>query len=166
MPSLPEEIWKRRLESEYNEMSGSGLNFDASSDYAEYTISLRGPGFYRDFNGIRQRDQHSVRISLNRNYPYAGGIEVVWLTPIFHPNIREEDGLVCIQLVNDWAENQTVASVVKALQHLLETPNSDDPLNYEAADYFRNEKITPVKIRGPKVIEEEKPAETKPKVVS
>ncbi|MFH0922483.1 MAG: hypothetical protein V1811_00315, partial [Candidatus Micrarchaeota archaeon] len=88
MPSLPEEIWRRRLESEYGEMQASGLKFDANPDCTEYTLSLRGPGLAKDAGGITQRDRHSVLIALNRNYPYAGGIEVIWLTPIFHPNIR------------------------------------------------------------------------------
>lgn len=134
--ALPEEIWRRRLESEFNEMRSAGGKFEVAPDYTEYTISLRGPGLYRDAGGVKKRDQHTVVIALNRNYPYAGGIDVVWLTPIFHPNIRESDGKVCIQLVNDWAENQTVAAVVQALHHMLENPNPGDPLNKEAAEYF------------------------------
>jgi len=136
MAALPEAIWKRRLESEYDEMRESGERFEANAALTEYTVSMRGPGLYRDNGKVFRRDSHSVKIELLRSYPYPGGIDVVWLTPIFHPNIREADGKVCIQLLNDWAENQTVAALVKSLHHLLENPNPNDALNKEAADYF------------------------------
>jgi ubiquitin-protein ligase len=136
LSSLPEPIWRRRLESEFEEMRESGERFESNAELTEYVVSLKGPALYRESGRIFQRDSHSVKIELLRGYPYPGGIDVTWLTPIFHPNIREADGKVCIQLLNDWAENQTVLSLVKSLRHLLANPNPADPLNKEAAAYF------------------------------
>ena len=136
MPFLPENIWKRRLESEFEEMRSSSENFDSNAELSEYLVSLKGAGLYRDSGRVVARDSHSVRIDLLRSYPYAGGVDVTWLTPIFHPNIRESDGKVCIQILNDWAESQTVLSLVKSLRHLLDNPNPLDPLNKDAAEYY------------------------------
>ncbi|OIO25972.1 hypothetical protein COX85_01660 [Candidatus Micrarchaeota archaeon CG_4_10_14_0_2_um_filter_55_9] len=136
---LPPQIWKRRLENEYQQMRNSGTKFEVNSDYTEYVLSLNGPGLYREGDHVLEKNKHAVKIELNRNYPYPGGVEITWLTPIFHPNIREEDGKVCIQLVNDWAENQTITNVVNALQYLLKNPNPSDPLNKEAAAYYENQ---------------------------
>ncbi len=143
---LPPKIWKRRLENEYRQLKETPLKFEVNADYTEYVLSVNGPGLYREGERVIERNKHAVKIELNRNYPYPGGIEITWLTPIFHPNIRE-DGKVCIQLVNDWAENQTVSNVVSALHYLLENPNPSDPLNKEAAAYFEGKTKEPKKPR-------------------
>ena len=163
MPALPEEIWRRRLESEYAEMRESGERFEANAALTEYTISLREPGLCREGGLIARRDSHSVKILLLRAYPYPGGIDVVWLTPLFHPNVREKDGKVCIHLLNDWAENQTVLSVVRSLKHLLEYPNPYDALNKEAADYYAD---NPDGVQAALAGQVAKPAEPgKPRIV-
>jgi len=133
---LPEAIWKRRLESEFQQMTASGENFEVNESKTTYIISIRGPGLFKNGDSLQKRDSHSIQINLKREYPYAGGIEVTWLTPILHPNIRSEDGKVCIKLLNEWSEGTTLASLVKALKQLLEKPNPNDALNKEAADYF------------------------------
>ncbi|HII38592.1 TPA: hypothetical protein HA318_01140 [Candidatus Micrarchaeota archaeon] len=137
MPWLPEAIWKRRLESELVLMSESNSgSFSCSADKTVYEIVLNGPGLSKEGGTVSKRGTHLVRVLLKREFPYAGGIEVTWLSPIFHPNIRSEDGKVCIKLINQWAEGQTVKQVVDALKQLLENPNPASPLNHEAADYF------------------------------
>jgi len=157
MSQLPESIWRRRLESEYEEMRSSGARFEANAGHTQYKLFLTGGALYRDGGAIRKRSDHEVLITLKREYPYPGGIEVTWLTPIFHPNIRENDGKVCILLVNEWAEGQTVKNVVDALKQLLENPNPDSPLNKEAAQHLLKHPeefgLTAVeKRKGPRVI--------------
>lgn len=117
-------------------MQASGEKFDVTRDLTRYVVSLKGLGLQKLGSSLSKRDSHSIQIDLKREYPYPGGIEVVWLTPIFHPNIRPEDGKVCIQLLNEWSETQTIASVVRALKQLLVEPNPNNALNKEAADYF------------------------------
>ena len=136
MPQLPETVWRRRIETEYLQLVQKGVQFTASADKLSYDFVLRGPGLVTDGNGIVKRvEEHRVRLTLNREYPYAGGFELVWLTPIFHPNIRG-DGKVCIQLVNKWSAGQTMANIIDALHQLLSNPNPDSPLNTDAARYF------------------------------
>jgi len=154
MTALPEDIWRRRLESEYDEMRSSGEKFEVNADKTEYTLRLTAPALHREDGEVLKRDQHVVRIDVARVYPYAGGIDITWLTPVFHPNIREADGKVCIQLVNDWAENQTLASVVQALRHLLAHPNVDDPLDKEAAAWFKE---NPGALDGVELVQKKKP---------
>jgi len=157
LPQLPESIWRRRLESEAEEMKASGANFESNPEHTEYRIHLSGMALYRESGLPKKRFEHEVLIRLKREYPYPGGIEVTWLTPIFHPNIRESDGKVCILLVNEWAETQTVKSVVAALRQLLDNPNPASPLNKEAAKYLTEHPdefglTTVEKRRGPRVV--------------
>ncbi|HIH20081.1 TPA: hypothetical protein HA244_02330 [Candidatus Micrarchaeota archaeon] len=149
---LPENIWRRRLESEHSEMRASGIKFETNADQTEYTLNLHGKGLAKQGDAIVEKDSHTVQIILLREYPYPGGIEVYWLTPIFHPNIRAEDGRVCIQLVNDWSETTNVLGVVRALQHLLENPNPKDPLNKEAGKWFAENGFTGGKAKKPRVV--------------
>ncbi len=136
MPMLPETVWRRRIDAEYAQLAQKGIAFSASADRLSYEFVLRGPGLIISPTGeMRRADEHKVKLTLNREYPYAGGFELVWLTPIFHPNIRD-DGKVCIQLVNKWSAGQTLSNIVDALVQLLENPNPDSPLNTDAARYF------------------------------
>jgi ubiquitin-protein ligase len=154
MPQLPLEIWKRRLESEFLEMRASGENFEANAAKTEYTIVLKGEGLEEKENGaIAKRYMHQVKIILKREYPYAGGIEVYWLTPIFHPNISDPEGVVCIQLLNVWNEGVSVKSVVDGLKQLLQNPNPLDPLNKRAAKYFlEKETMAKTEDKKPRIV--------------
>jgi len=137
MPQLPDAIFRRRLDAEYVELERLEIPFESSPDRTECTFVLSAKGLAKENGVIRSIDEHRVRLRILRNYPYAGGLEVAWLTPIFHPNIRAEDGRVCIQLLNEWAATQGLADVYAGLKQLLENPNPADPLDFAAAEYFR-----------------------------
>ena len=140
------------MDSEFDEMKSAGFNFEASGDRTQYTVSLKGKGFAKQGDSVLERDSHTVEIVLLREFPYPGGIEVYWISPIFHPNIREDDGRVCIQLVNDWSETSSVAGVVRALQHLLANPNPKDPLNKVAAKWFEDNGFAGSKPKKPRIV--------------
>ncbi|MBI5635729.1 hypothetical protein HY993_02080 [Candidatus Micrarchaeota archaeon] len=138
MPQLPESIWRRRLENEFLALESDGsIKFESNFDKTSYVISINSPALHQTPSGLSKRFDNKVQIDLKRDYPYPGGLEVAWLTPIFHPNIRQIDGKVCIRLLNKWSASQTLTDIVKAIQSVLENPNPDDPLDREAADYFR-----------------------------
>ncbi|MFH0713482.1 MAG: ubiquitin-conjugating enzyme E2 [Candidatus Micrarchaeota archaeon] len=140
MPKLPESIWRRRIDNEYAELSRNLkiANLEANSDKTEYHFTLNATAYKKNGTAIVPVSMHNVSIYLTREYPYAGGIEVIWDSDIFHPNIRAKDGAVCIQVLNHWSESQTLSSVVDALVQMLENPNPYSPLNSEAAKYFAN----------------------------
>lgn len=133
---LPDTIFQRRLQSENDELKAAGIHFEASKDLLEYTVSLNAPGKFLEGGQIYTRKQHTVLIELNRDYPYPGGLMAYWISPIFHPNIRAEDGAVCIQLINQWSAGQNLVSVIDALYQLLKNPNPQSPLNETAARYY------------------------------
>lgn len=151
---LPESIWRRRLESEYSEMQQSSLSFEVSLDKSEYTIEFKARG-YTFSNGMASPAYyHKVKVRLNRSFPYPGGVEVSWLSPIFHPNIRSQDGKVCIHLLNNWSGLTSVAGIAAGLVHLVENPNTMDALDKNAAHYFANNFVG------------NKPVSNKPRIVS
>jgi ubiquitin-protein ligase len=137
MPTLPEAVYRRRLESEYAAISKSNYKFTVDPSKTTYEFTLQAEALHKTPSSqIAVRKNHKFRIALNRNYPYAGGFSVVWLTPIFHPNINDKDGKVCIHQLNEWSASQTILSLVKGIEHMLSHPNVKSPLNVEAGEYF------------------------------
>lgn len=151
---LPESVWRRRLDSEYNELSESGFKFNVNYDKTEYVLELSGRGYFYTSNFLTPVNSHKVRVRLNRSFPYPGGIEVTWLSPIFHPNIRSEDGKVCIHLLNNWSGLNSLSSLARGLIQLLENPNPRDALDKRAAEYFAKNFVG------------NKPVDNKPRIVS
>ncbi len=153
MAFLPESIWKRRLEAEFEEMKNSNYRFSCNEGRTKYLIELDGAALKMEGSSVKETFQHKVEVELKREFPYPGGIEVTWLNNIFHPNIRE-DGKVCIQVLNNWNAMQSVKNVADALILLLKHPNPLSPLNKEAGKYF--EKLIPKKQaswNGPKIVQ-------------
>ena len=157
MPQLPDAIFERRVNAEYDELRGAGVSFSCNASRTEYEVELKAKGIAKQGTQIVSVDTHRVLFRILRSYPYAGGLEVTWLTPIFHPNIRSADGRVCIQLLNAWAESQGLVDLVGGLRQLLEHPNPDDPLDPEAAEYYaRNPQASssdaPPQRRGSRIV--------------
>jgi len=62
-------------------------------------------------------------------------------TPIYHPNI-DIKGNVCLNLLReDWKPVLSISSVIFGLQFLFLEPNPDDPLNTDAADLLKKNRI-------------------------
>ncbi|VDM00004.1 unnamed protein product [Schistocephalus solidus] len=59
------------------------------------------------------------------DYPFTAP-DLRLLTPIFHPNIREDDGYICVSILSDW---NSFLDAVKAVLYLLSNPNFEDPNN-------------------------------------
>jgi len=71
------------------------------------------------------------------NYPHEPP-KVKCETPVYHPNIDLE-GNVCLNILReDWKPVLTINSIVYGIQFLFLEPNSEDPLNKEAADVLQS----------------------------
>ena len=66
-------------------------------------------------------------------------------TPIYHPNINNYDGHVCVGYLFNWNNEYDVTGIVNALFFLLHMPNPEDgyyKINYEKARDFKNKYAT------------------------
>ncbi len=72
--------------------------------------------------------EHRFKIVIGRNYPFEKP-KVIWLTPIFHPNIMmpEDGGFLCTKLMEGWSFNSTLSSFIKGIESLLLSPNPESP---------------------------------------
>ena len=121
-----------------------------------YRINIWALGYELDpSNRVRQRWNHTFDLYIMRNYPLpytsrrlGAPIRIVWVTPIFHPNIAPgEDyggtGVVCWNVFKKWLPAMNLLSIVRGVENLVANPDPGDPIHnppicLKAAEYFKN----------------------------
>lgn len=79
-----------------------------------------------------------VEIHIPQEYPLSAP-RVAFVTKIFHPNVDNRTGEVCLDILkSDWSPAWGIATVCRALIALLGSPNAESPLNCDAGNLIRN----------------------------
>lgn len=156
--SLPEDILASRLKNElsmcarylkdrFKVPENGSLAFPL-----EFVVEInRVPALFLNNDKLDRRYDHRFKVVIGRNYPFEKP-KVIWLTPIFHPNIMmpEDGGFVCTKLMEGWSFNSTLSSFIKGVESLLVNPNPQSPFGTDsctaAAQYFnsREKKVPPL----------------------
>eukprot|EP01066_Platyproteum_vivax_P000960 Platyproteum_vivax@DN11078_c0_g1_i1.p1 len=65
--------------------------------------------------------------------------KVVFLTPVYHPNVYK-NGNICLDILqNNWSAAYDVAAILLSVRSLLCDPNPASPANHQAASLFCND---------------------------
>ena len=82
-----------------------------------------------------------IEVKFKDSYPDTPP-KMKFLTRIFHCNISEADGHICLNsLKGDWKPSMTMEDILQHIMILLYKQNPDDPLNtYAASIYLKDEK--------------------------
>jgi ubiquitin-conjugating enzyme E2 M len=84
--------------------------------------------------------KYQFSFSIPPLYPHEPP-KVMCNTKIYHPNINLQ-GNVCLNILReDWKPVLDINAVIYGLIYLFYEPNPDDPLNREAADLYRTDKL-------------------------
>ena len=140
---------QRRLEADFRSVvelnaESSIFSFNATGDPpTRYRLLFDGPGIYRDSNGkIQLIEKHEVIVELGAAYPRLVP-NLLWQTPIFHPNISN-NGVVCLGgYGTHWVPSLTLDEMSTMLWDMIRYKNFDiqSPYNREAALWARDQRM-------------------------
>ncbi|KAF4229590.1 hypothetical protein CNMCM8980_001083 [Aspergillus fumigatiaffinis] len=108
---------------------------DFSNFLQEFYVRFKGPE-ETPFAGGHWK----IHVELPDQYPYKSP-SIGFVNRIFHPNIDELSGSVCLDVINQtWSPMYDMINIFEVfLPQLLRYPNPSDPLNGEAAAMLMRE---------------------------
>jgi len=102
----------------------------------EFYVTIKGPED-SPYKGGRWK----IRVELPDGYPHKSP-SIGFVNRIYHPNIDESSGSVCLDVLNQlWTPMYSLPNVFELLiPQLLMYPNESDPLNGDAASLLMRDK--------------------------
>ena len=99
-----------------------------NSDNLEWKVVFDGPeaSAYEDWI-------FTIKFKFPQNYP-TNGPEALFITKMFHPNVRESDQHVCINLLNSWISQRTMEDVILGIIDIMINPSTSGAYSNQATE--------------------------------
>ena len=112
----------KKLQEEYKFLRKSGILATilgqaapiSKKDFLHWKGSIIGPK-----NSPYADGTYFFEMKFTNEYPNRGPIDVRMKTPIYHPNINNSNGHICVQYLSSWRNTNDVAGIVNTIFDLL-----------------------------------------------
>ena len=122
----------QNINTKYPDLVKAELKTD--ENYFDWIVIIFGPKNSPFEGGI-----FKLEVNLNpAEYPEVPP-KIKFLTKIFHPNVNESNGNICLDILQDeWSPALTILTTAISIISFLTDPNADSPLNSNAGTMYKN----------------------------
>ena len=132
MSKVKDELLKLMNNEDTNNCWGVDYWEEDESDPYHWQVTIVAPK-----DSVYEGGFFQLEVKIPDNYPNSCP-RVKFLTKIYHCNVGETNGNICLSTLNSWNSNYSMEDVLNHITVLLHKQNPDSPMNGHMKDEYKN----------------------------